>query len=140
LCGLEYDAFMAKRGDIEKLKGVLRLGSLVFGLSAVALLIAPRFFLNLLGIAGSATLDWSMQMIGITLFALTGNMFAVSLYSSDAGMLWVARVMQIAAFGLAVLTLFIPTGVNWFVIVFALIGFGFSAAYTLLLLKRNPEA
>jgi hypothetical protein len=140
LCGLEYDAFMAKRGDIEKLKGVLRLGSLVFGLSAVALLIAPRVFLNLLGIAGSATLDWSMQMIGITLFALTGNMFAVSLYSSDAGMLWVARVMQIAAFGLAVLTLFIPTGVNWFVIVFALIGFGFSAAYTLLLLKRNPEA
>jgi hypothetical protein len=140
LCGLEYDAFMAKRGDIEKLKGVLRLGSLVFGLSAVALLIAPRVFLNLLGTAGSATLDWSMQMIGITLFALTGNMFAVSLYSSDAGMLWVARVMQIAAFGLAVLTLFIPTGVNWFVIVFALIGFGFSAAYTLLLLKRNPEA
>jgi hypothetical protein len=131
---------MAKRGDIEKLKGVLRLGSLVFGLSAVALLIAPRVFLNLLGIAGSATLDWSMQMIGITLFALTGNMFAVSLYSSDAGMLWVARVMQIAAFGLAVLTLFIPTGVNWFVIVFALIGFGFSAAYTLLLLKRNPGA
>jgi ABC-type Fe3+-siderophore transport system permease subunit len=55
-------------------------------------------------------------------------------------MLWVARVMQIAAFGLAVLTLFIPTGVNWFVIVFALIGFGFSAAYTLLLLKRNPGA
>jgi hypothetical protein len=28
----------------------------------------------------------------------------------------------------------------WFVILYALIGFGFSAAYALLLLKRNPEA
>jgi hypothetical protein len=140
LCGLEYDAFMGKRGDIEKLKGVLRLGSLVFGLSAVALLFAPRVFLDLLGIAGTADLDWTMQMIGITLFALTGNMFALSLHASDAGVLWAARVMQIAAFGLGVLTLFIPTGVNWFVIVYALIGFGFSAAYTLLLLKKNQEA
>jgi hypothetical protein len=48
--------------------------------------------------------------------------------------------MQLSAFALGVLTLFIPTGVNWFVIVYALIGFGFSAAYTLLLLKRNPGA
>jgi F0F1-type ATP synthase assembly protein I len=47
--------------------------------------------------------------------------------------------MQVAAFGLGVLTLFIPTGVNWFVIVYALIGFGFSAAYTLLLLRKNQE-
>lgn len=119
---------------------MLRLGALVFGLSAIALLIAPRLFLDLLGISGSADLDWSMQMIGVTLVALAGNMFVVSLHASSTGVLWSARVMQISAFGLGVLTLFIPTGVNWFVIVYALIGFGFSAAYTLLLFKKNPEA
>ena len=131
---------MAKRGDVSRLRGVLRLGSLVFGLSAIALLFAPRLFLDLLGIAGSPDLDWSMQMIGITLVALSGNMFVVSFQASDPGVLWAARVMQVSAFALGVLTLFIPTGVNWLVVVYALIGFGFSAAYTLLLFKRNPEA
>lgn len=131
---------MAKRGDISRLRGVLRLGSLVFGLSAIALLFAPRLFLELLGLGGSSELDWSMQMIGITLVALSGNMFVVSLHASSAGVLWAARVMQLSAFALGVLTLFIPTGVNWFVVVYALIGFGFSAAYTLLLFKKNPEA
>lgn len=131
---------MAKRGDVSRLRGVLRLGSLVFGLSAIALLFAPRLFLDLLGLGGSSELDWSMQMIGITLVALSGNMFVVSLHASSAGVLWAARVMQLSAFALGVLTLFIPTGVNWFVVVYALIGFGFSAAYTLLLFKKNPEA
>ena len=130
---------MAKRGDVSRLRGVLRLGSLVFGLSAIALLFAPRLFLDLLGISGTQDLDWSMQMIGVTLVALTGNMFLVSIHASDVGVLWAARVMQVAAFGLGVLTLFIPSGVNWFVIVYALIGFGFSAGYTLLLLKKNQE-
>jgi hypothetical protein len=130
---------MAKRGDVAKLRGVLRLGALVFGLSALALLVAPRIFLNLLGIAGSGELDWSMQMIGVTLLALTGNMFVVSLWASEAGVLWASRVMQVSAFGLGVLTLFIPSGVSWFVILYALFGFGFSAAYTLLLIKKNPE-
>ncbi|MDP4886774.1 MAG: hypothetical protein NWQ88_01945, partial [Aquiluna sp.] len=72
---------MAKRGDVSRLRGVLRLGSLVFGLSAIALLFAPRLFLDLLGIAGSPDLDWSMQMIGITLVALSGNMFVVSFHA-----------------------------------------------------------
>jgi len=130
---------MAKRGDVAKLRGVLRLGALVFGLSALALLVAPRIFLTLLGIVGSGELDWSMQMIGVTLLALTGNMFVVSLWANDAGVLWASRVMQLSAFGLGVLTLFIPSGISWFVILYALFGFGFSAAYTLLLLKRNPE-
>jgi hypothetical protein len=130
---------MAKRGDVAKLRGVLRLGALVFGLSAIALFAAPRFFLNLLGIAGSGELDWSMQMIGVTLIALTGNMFVVSLWANDAGVLWASRVMQLSAFGLGVLTLFIPSGISWFVILYALFGFGFSAAYTLLLIKKNPE-
>ena len=130
---------MAKRGDVAKLRGVLRLGALVFGISAIALLFVPRIFLDLLGITGSQELDWSMQMIAVTLIALTGNMFVVSMSASDSGVLWAARVMQVSAFGLGVLTIFVPTGVNWFVILYALFGFGFSAAYTLLLIKKNPE-
>ena len=131
---------MHKRGDTKRLRGVLRLGALVFGLSAALLIALPRFFTDLLGQNGSTDLDWAMQMIGITLVALTGNMFVVATFASDSGVLWSARVMQLSAFALGVLTLFIPTGVNWFVIVYALIGFSFSAAYTLLLLKKNTGA
>lgn len=130
---------MSKRGDTHKLRGVLRLGAIVFGLSAALLIALPRFFTDLLGLAGNASLDWAMQMIGIALVALTGNMFLVSLFAAEKGVLWAARVMQLSAFGLGVLTLFIPSGVNWFVILYALIGFGFSAAYTLLLLRKNPR-
>jgi len=131
---------MHKRGNVSRLRGVLRLGALVFAISSAALFALPRTFTDLLGLAGSETLDWSMQMIGITLVALTGNLFVVSLAGSDNGVLWSARVMQISAFGLGVLTLLIPTGVNWFVILYALVGFGFSAAYTVFLLQRNREA
>lgn len=130
---------MSARGDIGKLRLVLRAGATVFGLSAVLLVFLPRFFTELLGLPGSVELDWSMQMIGLTLVALTGNMLVVSLYGSDAGVLLSARVMQIAAFGLGVITLIIPTGINWFVVLYAMVGFGFSAAYTLFLLKKSSK-
>jgi hypothetical protein len=131
---------MNKRGDVLKLRVVLRVGALVFTLSAALLIAAPRIFTDLLGLGGSQNLDWAMQMIGISLVALAGNMFVVSLKASDSGVLWGSRVMLISAFGLGVVTLFIPTGVNWFVILYALIGFGFSASYALLLFKTSPEA
>lgn len=131
---------MHKRGNVSRLRGVLRLGALVFGLSAALLIALPRSFTDLLGQTGNADLDWSMQMIGITLVALCGNMFVVSLSASERGVLWSARVMQVSAFALGVLTLLIPTGVNWFVILYALVGFGFSAAYSVFLVQKNPEA
>ncbi len=128
---------MNTRGDVGKLRIVLRIGAMVFGLSAVLLVALPRFFTDLLGLAGSSALDWSMQMIGLTLVALTGNMLVVSLHGTDRGVLLSARVMQIAAFGLGVVTLLIPTGMNWFVVLYALVGFGFSAAYTVFLLAKS---
>lgn len=111
----------------------------MFGLSAVALLLVPRMFTDLLGLTGSLELDWSMRMIAITLLALNGNMLVHALKGTDTAILWAARVMQGAAFGLGVVTLYIPTAMNWFVILYALIGFGFSAAYTLYLLQRTKE-
>lgn len=128
---------MANRGNIARLRLVLLLGGITFGLSALALLLVPRLFTDLLGLAGSIELDWSMRMIAVTLLALNGNMLVHSILGSDRAVLWSARVMQGAAFGLGVVTLFIPSQMNWFVILYALIGFGFSAAYTLYLLQSR---
>jgi hypothetical protein len=128
---------MANQAKLSSLRLVLRAGATVFGLSALLLIALPRFFTDLLGMAGSNDLDWSMRMIGLTLVALTGNMLVVSLHGSDKGVLLSARVMQFAAFGLGLITLLIPTGWNWFVILYALVGFGFSVAYTVFLLQKD---
>ena len=128
---------MANTSKVSSLRLVLRAGASVFGLSAILLIALPRFFTDLLGMMGSDNLDWSMRMIGLTLVALTGNMLVVSLHGSDRGVLFSARVMQIAAFGLGAITLLIPTGWNWFVILYALVGFGFSLAYTIFLLQKD---
>ena len=128
---------MANTSKVSSLRLVLRAGATVFGLSALLLIALPRFFTDLLGMVGSADLDWSMRMIGLTLVALTGNMLVVSLHGLDKGVLLSARVMQIAAFGLGLITLLIPSGWNWFVILYALVGFGFSLAYTIFLLRKN---
>ncbi len=128
---------MANTSKFSSLRLVLRAGASVFGLSAILLIALPRVFTDLLGMMGSNDLDWSMRMIGLTLVALTGNMLVVSLHGSDRGVLFSARVMQIAAFGLGAITLLIPTGWNWFVILYALVGFGFSLAYTIFLLQKD---
>ncbi len=127
---------MEKRGNVARLRLVLLLGGITFGLSAVALLLVPRLFTDLLGLSGSIELDWAMRMIAVTLLALNGNMLINSILGTENAVLWAARVMQGAAFGLGVVTLYIPAQMNWFVILYALIGFGFSAAYTLYLLQK----
>ena len=80
-----------------------------------------------------------MQMTGVVIFTLSGLMFVSAQSGSDSAVLWVARVMMVGAFGLGVLTLLIPTGVNWFVILYALIGFGFSTGYLVFLFRKNPR-
>lgn len=125
----------AKR--IQALRIVLRIGSVVFGMSALALTLVPRFFCELLAIPGSDELDWAMRMIGITLIALTGNMYVVSLYASEKGVSVAATVMQISAFLLGVITLTIPTGLNWFVLLYAFVGFVFSLSYTIFLANKK---
>lgn len=130
---------MGKRGNVERLRLVLLLGAITFGISAVVLLLVPRIFTDLLGLVGDADLDWAMRMIAITLAALTGNMLVHSIAGSPKAVIWTARVMQVSAFGLGALTLYIPAEMNWFVILYALIGFGFSAAYSIFLLQKSKE-
>ena len=118
-------------------KQTLKAGSIVFGLSAIFLLISPTLFLELLGLDKSDQLIWSMRMIGITLFALAANMWQNSkLNNSPAGLKFVGRVMFLAALSLGFLTLFIPTTLTPFTIGYAVIGFGFAISYLVNLLKK----
>lgn len=118
------------------LRIVLRTGAAVFGASALFLLALPVVFLDLLALPTGEDQVWSMRMIAITLVALTGNMLVVSIYANIKGVRFASRVMQFAAFGLGALTLAVPTELTWFSYLYAAVGFGFSAAYTVLLFRR----
>lgn len=128
---------MNETRDQTALRMVLRFGSMVFGVSAIFLLALPVVFLELLGLAASLDQQWSMRMMAITLVALTGNMVVVSIYANDRGVRFASTVMQLSAFGLGVITLLIPVELTWFTILYASIGFMFSAMYTYFLFKRN---
>jgi len=114
----------------------LRAGSLVFGASALFLLVLPNIFLDLLGLDDSAVLVWSMRMIAITLVALAGNMWNNSRNSSDRGVGNVAQVMCVSATGLGVLTLLIPGEITWFSYLYAAVGFGFGLTYLINILRK----
>jgi hypothetical protein len=124
------------------LRKVLATGATVFGLSAIFLLVSPALFNELLGFTSSSELEWSMRMIAITLLALCGNMLSVSLKGLDESVLFSARVMALSAAGLGLLTLLIPVStLTWFDYVYAAIGWGFSFAYVLGLVRfgNNPQ-
>ena len=118
------------------IRRVLRAGSAVFGLSALILIGVPTFFNQLLGLASGPALEWAMRMIGITLVALAGNMYSVSVKGSSASVLLSGKVMMFSAAGLGILTLLIPAPLGWFTILYAAVGFGFSAAYIWALTKK----
>lgn len=121
----------------KQIRIVLRTGSLVFGISALTLIALPRFFNELLGFESTSELEWAMRMIGITLVALAGNMFSVSTRGTSESDLFSGRVMLVSAFALGVLTLLIPVELNWFTILYAIVGFGFSAAYLFAMVNRT---
>ena len=120
-----------------RIRKTLRAGSFVFGISALFLLVLPNLFLELLGLDKSDSLVWSMRMIGITVFALAGNMWNNAGQSSDARVENVAKVMCLSAASLGVLTLMIPVKLTWFSYISAAIGFGFAIAYAFNLLKSS---
>jgi O-antigen/teichoic acid export membrane protein len=121
---------------IKRLRTILKLGSTVFGLSAIFLLIVPKTFLELLNLERTDSLEWSMRMIAITLIALTGNMLSVSRFGSETSVVFSARVMVVSAAALGALTLLIPAEFGWFTIAYAAIGFLFSLAYLSAFLRK----
>jgi hypothetical protein len=127
---------MIKSHVIRRLRLILKLGSFVFGFSAIFLLAIPATFLELLNLETSDSLQWSMRMIAITLVALTGNMFSVASFGSETSVVFSARVMVLSAAALGVLTLLIPAEFNWFIIAYAALGFLFSLAYLSAFLRK----
>lgn len=117
------------RNAESRIRLVLKTGSIVFALSAALLLALPGLFNSLLGLESNAPLEWAMRMIGLTLIALAGNMYSVSTRGSADSVKFSGRVMMVCAGALGVLTLVIPTSLNWFTIAYAAVGFGFSIAY-----------
>ena len=117
-------------------KQTLKAGSIVFGLSALFLLIAPGVFLDLLGVTNNSEMIWAMRMIGIILVALAGNMWQNSKLNNAASLGYVGRVMFVAAAGLGFLTIFIPASLTPFAIGYAMIGFGFSFSYLINLIRK----
>jgi len=81
--------------------------------------------------------ECAMRMIGITLVALAGNMFSVSRWGSPHSVRASGWVMLFSAAGLGVLTLAIPTHLNWFSIAYSSVGFGFSLAYLWALVSKR---
>ncbi len=122
--------------NYSSLRTTLKAGSIVFGASALFLLILPAAFLSLLGLEVNDGMVWSMRMIGITLIALAGNMWNNSRNSSDAGVGQVAWVMSVSASALGVLTLLIPGQRTWFAYLYAAIGFGFGLSYLLNIVRK----
>ncbi len=120
---------MNTKDSVARFRLVLRAGSVVFGLSAIALVVAPKLFNELLGLVSTADLEWSMRMTGITLVALAGNMFSHSTRGSVESVRLAGFVMMFSAFALGLLTLLIGVPLTWFTIAYAIVGFGFSAAY-----------
>ena len=126
--------------NIKYLRIVLLTGSTVFGLSALLLIISPSLFNELLGISSTPELDWAMRMIGLTLVALAGNLMSVSLRGKDTAVIFSARVMAVSAAGLGVLTLLIPIEtLTWFDYAYAAVGFGFSVAYIVGLIRASAS-
>ncbi|KAI9031288.1 hypothetical protein DFJ74DRAFT_702309 [Hyaloraphidium curvatum] len=111
------------------IRATLRIGAGVFGASAALLLLAPGNFIELLGLTPTAELIWAHRMTAITCAALGGTMTSVSLHGSQQGVFLAGRIMQIAAAGLAIVTLTIPTPWTWFTLTYAGTGFGFSLTY-----------
>ncbi len=123
-------------GSVSTIRKVLKAGSIVFGFSALALIAVPAIFIMLLNLQTTPELEWSMRMIGITLVALSGNMYSVSTHGTDKAVLFSGRLMLVSAAGLGAITLLIRTSHNWFTIGYALVGFGFSAAYAFALSRK----
>ena len=122
--------------NYSSMRTTLKAGSLVFGASALFLLVLPNIFLDLLGLEGGDVLVWSMRMIAITLVALAGNMWNNAQNSSDHGVGMVAKVMCVSATGLGVLTLMIPVEITWFTYLYAAVGFGFGLTYLINILRK----
>ncbi|CAB4929608.1 MAG: hypothetical protein F2836_03150 [Actinobacteria bacterium] len=121
------------------IRGLLALGSLVFALSAVALLIMPSAFATLLGLTPTSELDWALRMMGAVLVALAGQMWLVR-HTPDPSTRGAAAVMVIGGGLMTIMTVWLPG--EWSTLRWAYLGFGlgFCLLYLILLLIGLRDA
>lgn len=124
---------------IPALRKTLLVGACVFGVSAIFLISLPGMFLELLGMETGEQLQWSMRMIGITVFALAGNMWNNSKQENDKRVIHVAQIMCVSAMLLGLLTLLVPVEITWFGYLYAIIGFSFAATYLINLVSASQS-
>lgn len=105
----------------DAIRGVLLCGSLVFALSAVALLAVPATFASLLGLDSSSSVEWSLRMVGACLVALCGQMFLVR-SAPDRQVRAAAAVMIVGGGLMTLLTLLLPG--DWTVTRWGYLAFG----------------
>ena len=124
---------------MRTIRGLLALGSLVFALSAIALLILPSAFATLLGLTPTSELDWALRMMGAVLVALAGQMWLVR-HTPDPSTRGAAAVMVIGGGLMTVMTVWLPG--EWGSLRWAYLGFGlgFCLLYLTLLLIGLREA
>lgn len=124
---------------MRTIRGLLALGSLVFALSALALLILPSTFATLLGLTPTSELDWALRMMGAVLVALAGQMWLVR-HTPDPSTRGAAAVMVLGGGLMTVMTIWLPG--EWSSLRWAYLGFGlgFCLLYLTLLLIGLREA
>jgi hypothetical protein len=109
------------------------IGSIVFAVSAGALLVDPSAFVTYIGVPLDESVVWSFRLTGVLLVALATHMAATSRNAGDPAFRRAAVVMILVSIGLAVLTYLAPgtaTTGRW---VFVGIGSGFAALYLITL-------
>jgi hypothetical protein len=109
------------------------IGSIVFAISAGALLVDPFAFVSYIGLPSNDSVVWSFRLTGVLLVALATHMATTSRNAADPAFRRAALVMVLASIGLAVLTYLAPgtaTTGRW---VFVGIGAGFAALYLITL-------
>lgn len=114
------------------IRTVLGVGSAVFLVSALALLVLPGTFSELLGLQSGESVDWVLRMLGAALLALAGQMWLVR-RSDDAGVRGAGAVMIVAGGLMTILTLTLPG--DWTLLRWAYLAFGlaFVVLYALLI-------
>ena len=124
---------------MRTIRGLLALGSLVFALSAVALLVMPSAFATLLGLTPTSDLDWALRMMGAVLVALAGQMWLVR-HTPDPSTRGAAAVMVLGGGLMTIMTVWLPG--EWSTLRWAYLGFGlgFCLLYLILLLIGLRDA
>ena len=109
------------------------IGSIVFAVSAGALLVDPSAFVTYLGVPSNESVVWSFRLTGVLLVALATHMATTSRNAGDPAFRRAAVVMILVSIGLAVMTYLAPGAATTGRWIFVGIGSGFAALYMITL-------